>query len=487
MSQDVTDLAPELPPLDSRDATGRVLALTDPGSFVELGSRARHHATGFGMAAKRPPGDGVVTGLGRIDGRDIALFAQDPTVIGGSLGETHARKITRVLDHADRSRVPVVGLLDSGGARIQEGVGALDGYGEIFARNVALSGKVPQISVVLGTCAGGAVYSPALTDVVIMRRGARMFLTGPRVVHAVTHEDVGPEELGGVDVHTRRSGVVHLECADAAEGFALARRVLGYLPASCWEPAPVALSREPEPMPEVPSNPRLTFDVRGVARAIVDGGSFLELQPDFARNVVIGFARLDGMAIGVIANQPRSRAGTLDISSAEKAARFVRMCDAFGLPMLTLVDTPGFLPGTAQESAGVIRKGAKLLHAYANATVPRVTVVLRKAFGGAYIVMNSRSLGADAVFAWPTAELAVMGPEGAVDVIHRRELAADPASRDELIERYRSTVMSAEVAAGRLSVDEVITPERTRQVVSTVLRARARGMQHRYRHDNLPQ
>jgi acetyl-CoA carboxylase carboxyltransferase component len=491
MSQDVLDARPVRllpdPPPEPADALSRVCSLTDAGSFVEWGSQARHRETQFGMANKRPAGDGVVTGIATVDGRDIAIFAQDSRVIGGSLGETHAQKITRMLDHAERSRVPVVGLLDSGGARIQEGVGALDGYGEIFFRNVRLSGRVPQISIVLGSCAGGAVYSPALTDLVIMRRGAHMFLTGPRVVRAVTYEDVGPEELGGIDVHARHSGVVHLECADAAEGFDLARRVLGYLPSSCWEAPPECPSLPPEPMPEIPADPRLTFDVRGVVRSIVDGDSFLELQQRFARNVVVGFARLDGMSIGVIANQSQSRAGTLDVNSAEKAARFVRMCDAFGLPMLTLVDTPGFLPGTKQELAGVIRKGAKLLHAYANATVPRVTVVLRKAFGGAYIVMNSRSLGSDAVFAWPGAELAVMGAEGAVDIIHRKEIAADPGARDELIAGYRADVMTAATAAARLSVDEVIAPERTRHAVSAVLRARSRGTQHHYRHDNLPQ
>ncbi|MDH2428330.1 acyl-CoA carboxylase subunit beta [Sphaerisporangium sp. TRM90804] len=474
-------------PPRGENALARVHLMADAGSFEEFGGQARHRATAFGMAARRPAGDGVVTGAARVDGRPVGLYAQDPSVMGGSLGETHASKIARVLDYAERVRAPAIGLLDSGGARIQEGVAALDGYGEIFRRNVRLSGRVPQISVVLGSCAGGAVYSPALTDIVIMTENAHMFLTGPRVLLAVTHEDVTPGELGGAAVHGEVSGVAHLVAGSTRHALELARRVLSYLPGSCWEPPPIAPPAAADPMPDVPANPRLAFDVRPVVRGVLDSGSFLELQPRFARNIVVGFGRIEGRAVGVVANQPLHRAGTLDIAASEKAARFVRLCDAFGLPLVTLVDTPGFLPGTAQERGGVIRKGAKLLYAFAEATVPRITVVLRKAFGGAYIVMNSRSLGADAVFCWPGAELAVMGAEGAVDVIHRRELEREPGRREELIGRYRAEAMAPHVAAERLSVDEVIVPHQTRETVASALRLLAGAARTGFRHDNLPQ
>ena len=478
--------------LDIRaDRLARVHALADDGTFTELGRQARHRATAFGLDRKRPAGDGVVTGTARISGRPVGLFAQDPTALGGSLGEIHAAKITRVLDYADRARTPVVGLLDSGGARIQEGVAALDGYGEIFRRNVALSGRVPQISVVLGACAGGAVYSPALTDVVIMQRDkAHMFVTGPRVVKAVTFEDVSLADLGGADLHAEASGVAHLVADDAEHAMELTRRVLGYLPSSCWDAPPTYAPGEPHPLPEdggVPRDHRQPYDVRHVIDGVVDAGSFLELHERFAANIVVGFARVDGQAVGVVANQPLVLAGCLDIAASEKAARFVRLCDAFGLPLVTLVDVPGFLPGTGQEASGIIRKGAKLLYAFAEATVPRVTVILRKAFGGAYIVMNSKSLGADASFAWPGAEIAVMGAEGAVDVIYRRELAADPSRRPELIERYRAEAMAPHIPAERLSIDEVIAPQDTRAVVAATLRSLDGANQPRFRHDNLPQ
>jgi propionyl-CoA carboxylase beta chain len=330
------------------------------------------------------------------------------------------------------------------------------------------------------------VYSPALSDIVIMSRYARMFLTGPRVVKAVTHEDVTPEELGGATVHSRFSGVVHLVGEGSQQSMALARRVLSYLPNSCWDPLPLSVPALAAPMPHIPTDHRKPYDVRAVVRGIVDVSSFLELQSRFATNIVIGFARVEGHPVGVVANQPQSLAGTLDIQASEKAARFVRFCDAFGLPLVTLVDTPGFLPSTAQEGGGVIRKGAKLLYAYAEATVPRVTVVLRKAFGGAYIVMNSRALGADAVFAWPTAELAVMGGEAAVDIIHRRELREDPSRRSELVARHQAAAM-AEVSAERLSVDEIIAPGQTRYVVAATLRSLSGAMRPTFRHDNLPQ
>ncbi len=368
----------------------RVRGLVDPKSFTEFGSGARNRVHVFDMQRKRPAGDGVVTGTARVNGRPVALFSQDPTALGGSLGETHAAKISQLYAKAQRARMPVVGLLDSGGARIQEGVGALDGYGDIFRRNVALSGRVPQISVVLGPCAGGAVYSPALTDIVVMRRSdAYMFLTGPRVVKAVTFETVTLEQLGGADMHAEASGVAHLVADDTDHALELTARVLDYLPSSCWDSPPVFAPADPEPLPAIPFDHRLPYDVRAVIRGIVDGDSFLELQERFARNIVTGFARVAGEAAGVVANQPFHLAGCLDIAASEKAARFVRLCDAFGLPLVTLVDVPGFLPGTGQEAGGIIRKGAKLLYAYSEATVPRITVVLRKAFGGAYIVMNS--------------------------------------------------------------------------------------------------
>jgi acetyl-CoA carboxylase carboxyltransferase component len=466
----------------------RVAALVDDGSFSELGSRARHRTHAFGMQAKRPEGDGVVTGSARVHGRPVALFSQDPTALGGSLGEVHAQKIARILDVGGRGRMPVIGLLDSGGARIQEGVAALDGYGEIFRRNVALSGRVPQISVVLGPCAGGAVYSPALTDIVIMARDrAHMFVTGPRVVKAVTFEDVTLNDLGGADVHARSSGVAHLVADDAEHALELARRVLGYLPGSCWEAPPTYAPGDALPMPSVPTDHRLAYDVRDVVDGVVDAGSFLELSALFAANVVIGFARIDGQAVGIVANQPNVLAGCLDIDASEKAARFVRLCDAFGLPIVTLVDVPGFLPGTGQEAGGIIRKGAKLLYAYAEATVPRVTIILRKAFGGAYIVMGSKSLGADAVFSWPGAEIAVMGAEGAVDVIHRRTLEAEPHRREELIAEYRAEAMAPHIPAERLSIDEVIAPAETRHAVAATLRSLAGAVQPGFRHDNLPQ
>ena len=470
------------------DRLARIHALVDLDSFSEVASTARHRVTAFGMDRKRPHGDGVVTGQARIHGRPVEVFAQDPTALGGSLGEVHAAKIAAGLDRAARVRCPVVGLLDSGGARIQEGVAALDGYGSIFYRNVALSGRVPQISVVLGPCAGGAVYSPALTDVVIMQRDkAHMFVTGPRVVRAVTFEDVSLADLGGADLHAQTSGVAHLVADDAAHALDLTRRVLGYLPSSCHDLPPPEAPGRADAMPRVPDDHREPYDVRRVIDGIIDHGTFLELHEQFAENVVVGLARVEGRSVGLVANQPLVLAGCLDIEASEKAARFVRLCDAFGVPLVTLVDVPGFLPGTGQEASGIIRKGAKLLYAFAEATVPRVTVILRKAFGGAYIVMNSKSLGADAVFSWPGAEIAVMGAEGAVDVIYRRTLAEDPGRRPELLAQYRAEAMDPSVPADRLSVDEVINPAETRDRVAATLRSLERSVRPGYRHDNLPQ
>ncbi|MGH3441455.1 MAG: acyl-CoA carboxylase subunit beta [Nitriliruptorales bacterium] len=468
----------------------RLEALLDEGSFFELGSSRQHRATGFGLERRRPEGDGVVTGTGAVDGRPVHVYAQDRTVLGGSLGEEHADKIARTIRSATSGGTPVVGVNDSGGARIQEGVASLVGYGGVFSANVAASGRVPQVALILGPCAGGAVYSPALMDFVVMRRDAYMFLTGPRVVKAVTYEDVDSLTLGGPEVHARRSGCAHFVVEDDDGAFQLVRSLLSCLPSSSDARAPVVPAADPADVDLggiVPPDGRQPYDVRRVIAGIVDGGGFLAVQEDWARNIVVGFARVDGRTVGVIANQPDWLAGCLDLQASEKGARFVRFCDAFGIPLVVLVDVPGFLPGTAQESGGVIRKGAKLLHAFASATVPRVTVVLRKAFGGAYIVMNSRSLGADAVLAWPNTELAVMGAEGAVDVVFRRQVEADPSSRDSLVETYREEAMRGELAARRGSVDEVIAPEQTRDALVALLRGLRGGRPAGFVHDNLPQ
>lgn len=471
-------------------ARARLAALLDEGSLVELGSRRRHEKSAFGLDSKRPDGDGVVAGVGRLDGRSVSVYAQDGKVLGGSLGEAHADKISRTLTQAVRGGTPVVGVNDSGGARIQEGVAALDGYGAVFTGNVAASGRVPQVAVLLGPCAGGAVYSPALMDFVVMADHATMFLTGPRVVKAVTGEDVTARALGGPEVHGTRSGAAHFTVGSEQEALDVTRRLLSYLPSSCDELPPVVDARPPTEVDLaelVPSDGSRPYDVRDVIAGIVDGGELLEVQPDWARNVVIGFARMDGHSVGVVANQAAWLAGCLDATASEKAARFVRFCDAFGVPIVSLVDVPGFLPGSSQELGGVIRKGAKLLHAYTNATVPRVTVVLRKAFGGAYIVMNSRSIGADAVLAWPDAQLAVMGAEGAADVIFRRRIEADPELREELVDEYRREAMDVGLAADRGSVDEIIDPNDTRAALVELLAARRPARARGFVHDNLPQ
>jgi acetyl-CoA carboxylase carboxyltransferase component len=462
--------------------------LVDRDTFVEFGSQVRHRATAFGAERSRPAGDGVVTGVAEVAGRPVSVYAQDPGALGGSLGEMHTAKITRIMMHAARSRTPVVGLIDSSGGRIQEGVDALDGCGALLRANVALSGRVPQVSVVLGSCAGGATFSPAMTDVLIMARDrGQMFLTGPRVVRAVTHEDITADRLGGPELHSRRSGLVHLLARDAPDALAMARHVLSYLPGSCEELPPVVAPRPADLMPCIPDNQRLTYDVRTVIGGVVDAGSFLELQARHARNLVIGLARIEGGTVGVVANQPQALAGTLDIASAEKGARFVRMCDAFSIPLVVLVDTPGYLPGLRHEENGVARRGGKLLAAFAQASVPRVTVILRKAFGGAYVVMNSKAIGADAVFAWPQAQIAVMGAEGAVEILHRRELVTAPHRRPALVEQYRAQAMAPEPAAHRLSVDEIVSPDRTRPLVAATLRSLAGALRPAFRHDNLPQ
>jgi len=485
-----------MPAVDPRDlrpgdgARSRLDQLLDPDSFVELGEQRQHRANSFGLDKRRPDGDGAVVGTGAIRGRQVNVYAQDRRVLGGSLGEAQADKIARVIHQAVRGGVPVVGINDSGGARIQEGVAALDGYGHIFSANVAASGRVPQIAMILGPCAGGATYSPALMDFVIMSDESYMFLTGPRVVKAVTGEDVDSRGLGGPEIHGSRSGVAHFVVADDAEAFAVTTELLGYLPSSSSEPPPVVEPEEPAQVDLdtlVPADGRQPYDVRDAIRGIADGGRFLEVQENWAQNLVVGFARIDGRSVGVIANQAKWLAGVLDLTASEKGARFVRFCDAFGIPMVVLVDVPGFLPGTAQEYGGVIRKGAKLLHAFASATVPRITVVLRKAFGGSYIVMNSRSLGADAVLAWPNAELAVMGAEGAADVIFRKQIDEDPSRRDELVEQYRRDAMHVDLAARRGSVDQIIEPNQTRSALVGLLRSLGTGRTPGYVHDNLPQ
>lgn len=477
-----------LRPADS--ARSRVELLADAGSFLELGSERVHRASGFGLEDRRIPGDGVVAGTASIDGRPVHVFAQDRYVLGGSLGEAHADRIADTIAHATRGGTPVIGINDSGGARIQEGVAALDGYGRVFSANVAASGRVPQISVILGACAGGAVYSPALMDLTIMSDAGTMFLTGPRIVRAVTGEDVDARSLGGPEVHGSRTGSAHLVTPDDASALDLARRLLSYLPSAAWLPAPRAETLPPahdDPASVVPRAARDPYDVRDVIAAIVDQDSLIELQEHWARNLVVGLARVEGATVGVVANQPAWLAGVLDATASEKGARFVRFCDAFGIPLVVLVDVPGFLPGTSQEHGGVIRRGAKLLHAFTVATVPRISLVLRKAYGGAYIVMNSRSIGADAVLAWPGAELAVLGAEGAADLIFRREIEAHPDRRDELMASYRRDAMDVGVAAGRGSVSEIIDPADSRSAIAALLRSLAGGAPRGYVHDNLPQ
>ena len=452
------------------------------GSFEEIGAAVTHRCTTFGLDAKRPAGDGVVTGVGTIEGRTAYAYAQDRTALGGSLGQAHAEKIARVLDLAGDGGAPFVGINDSGGARIQEGVDSLGGYGLIFARNVRYSGLIPQISVICGPCAGGAVYSPALTDFIFMVDGSSyMFLTGPKVVRTVTFEDVTTEELGGARTHTGRSGVAHFLHATDLEALAGVRHLLSYLPAR-WDQAPPGpAGAEPDrgaselcpTIEEVfPRSPRTPYDVRSIVHAIADAGSFLEVQAYWARNIVVGFARLGGRAIGVVANQPLELAGCLDIGASRKAARFVRTCNAFNIPIVTLVDVPGFLPGSDQEHQGIITHGAKLLYAYCEATVPKIALILRKAYGGAYIVMSSKHIGGDVCLAWPTAEIAVMGARGAVEVLFRREIerAQDPIARAaELQKEYETTFLNPAQAASRGYVDAVIEPADSRRKIARFL------------------
>jgi acetyl-CoA carboxylase carboxyltransferase component len=453
-------------------ARERLDLLLDKGSFHETDAFVVHRTHDFGLDGQKYSGDSVVTGWGTIDGRLVYVYSQDFTVLGGSLGEVHAGKICKILDMALKNGAPVIGLNDSGGARIQEGVVSLAGYADIFLRNTLASGVIPQISAILGPCAGGAVYSPAMTDFVFMVRGtSNMFVTGPDVVRAVTHEEVSFEELGGASVHAEKSGVCHVAAESEPDALFLIRKLLSYLPQNNFEEPPFLPNGDDTLRGDeflnsiIPDDPGKPYDVKEVIRRVVDGGQFYEIHEFFAQNIVVGFARLGGRSIGIVANQPQVLAGVLDIDASEKAARFVRFCDAFNIPIVTLVDVPGFMPGPTQEHGGIIRSGAKLLYAYCEATVPKVTLVLRKAYGGAYIVMSSKHLRGDINLAWPSAEIAVMGPDGAVSVVFRKEMdkAKDPASRKaDLVTEYREKFANPYIAAERGYLDDIIEPSDTR-------------------------
>jgi propionyl-CoA carboxylase beta chain len=453
-------------------ARERVELLVDANSFEEFDMFVTHRSKDFGLEKQQILGDGVVTGCGKINGRLVYLFSQDFTVLGGSLSEAHAEKICKIMDMAMKVGAPVIGLNDSGGARIQEGVVSLGGYADIFLRNTLASGVVPQISAILGPCAGGAVYSPAITDFVLMTKGTSyMFVTGPNVVKTVTHEQVTSEELGGAMVHASRSGVAHFACENEADAIEKVKRLLNYIPQNNCEDPPWAdcidpLDREEDALNRiVPENPNQPYDIKDVINDVVDKGSFLEIHADFAPNIVVGFAHLGGRSIGIIANQPAVMAGVLDINSSQKGGRFIRFCDAFNIPILTFEDVPGFMPGVDQEHGGIIKNGAKLLYAYCEATVPKITVITRKAYGGAYDVMNSKHVRGDMNYAWPTAEIAVMGPKGAVEIIFRKSIADAKDSEGEvqrLTDDYREKFANPFIAAGRGYVDDIIEPKTTR-------------------------
>jgi len=479
-------------------ARERLSVLLDEGSFRELDMLARHRSTKFGLEKQRPLGDGVVTGIGEIDGRTVCVFSQDFTVFGGSLSEVHAEKICKVMDFAVKIGAPIIGLNDSGGARIQEGVVSLGGYADIFLRNTLASGVVPQISVVLGPCAGGAVYSPALTDFIFMVKGTSyMFVTGPEVVRTVTHEEVTFEELGGAETHAERSGVAHFALDNEVECLLAVRKLVSYLPLNNKEkpphkPTSDSSDRVCEDLRQIiPANPNQPYDIKNVIRSVVDEKDFFEVHEQFATNIVVGFATLDGMPIGIVANQPASLAGVLDISSATKAARFVRFCDAFNIPLVVFEDVPGFLPGTDQEWRGIIRHGAKLLYAFCEATVPKLTVITRKAYGGAYDVMNSKHIRGDYNVAWPTAEIAVMGAKGAVEILYRKELNASDnhdAQLQALLDKYNEEFANPYEAAERGFIDDVIEPQETRKELIRSLRVlRNKKEENPWRkHGNIP-
>ncbi|MGE5589921.1 MAG: acyl-CoA carboxylase subunit beta [Bacillota bacterium] len=490
--------------LEKRRASGRLTArerlelLFDPGSFTELDAFVRHRSTSFGLDKVDAPADGVITGFGTVAGRQAYAYAQDFTVLGGSLGEMHANKICKAMDLAAKAGVPFIGINDSGGARIQEGVAGLNGYGRIFWRNTNYSGVIPQISAIMGPCAGGAVYSPALTDFIFMVDGtSHMFITGPEVIKTVTGEDVTFEQLGGAVTHNQVSGVAHFIAPDDQAAIQQIKRLLSFLPSNNLEDPPLLPVSDPPGRADerlldvVPTDPNKPYDVREVILSVVDGGDFMEVHERWATNMVVGFARLEGRPVGIIANQPRVLAGCIDVNSSDKAARFIRFCDAFGLPVVTFVDTPGYLPGTAQEHGGIIRHGAKLLYAYSEATVPKLTIILRKAYGGAYLAMCSQSLGADLSYAWPTAEIAVMGPDGAANIVFKREIekAEDPAAkRKALIADYREQFATPFVAASLGLVEGVIDPRETRDVLCRGLRSLAGKRESRpaHKHGNFP-
>lgn len=479
-------------------ARERLNLLFDPGSFVEIGAFVRHRCTDFGMADVEAPGEGVVTGYGTVDSRLVYAYAQDFTVIGGSLGYMHAEKIVMVMDMALKMGAPLIGINDSGGARIQEGVDALSGYGKIFFKNTIASGVIPQISVIMGPCAGGAVYSPALTDFIFMvDQSSLMFITGPQVIKTVSGEEVSPEALGGAMTHNSTSGVAHFISANDEACIADIKRLLSFFPSNNLEAAPVVdtgddPNRREETLNKiVPENPNKPYDMKQIIITLADNEDFLEVQPYYAQNMVIGYIRINGRSIGVVANQPNVLAGCLDINASDKAARFIRTCDAFNIPLLNIVDVPGFLPGTAQEYGGIIRHGAKMLYAYSEATVPKVTLIVRKAYGGSYLGMCSRELGADAVLAWPSAEIAVMGPEGAANIIFRKDIknAADAAAeRNKKVEEYRDKFANPYIAAARGYVDDVIEPSVTRPRLASSFEMLAEKRESRppKKHGNFP-
>ena len=481
-------------------ARERVELWLDEGTFEELDKFVRHRSTDFGMQEQRPAGDGFVTGYGRIGGRLVYVFAQDFTVFGGSLSETNALKICKVMDLAMRAGAPLIGLNDSGGARIQEGVMSLAGYADIFLRNTLASGVIPQISAIMGPCAGGAVYSPAITDFIFMtRETSYMFVTGPDVIKTVTHEEVTKQELGGAMTHNATSGVAHFVARDDRDCVAMIRELVGFLPSNNLEDPPRRTSNDPITRADaalnslVPEDPMQPYDIKDAIHAIVDDGDFFEVHEHFAKNIVVGFARLDGRPVGIVANQPAFLAGVLDINASVKGARFVRFCDAFNIPLITFEDVPGFLPGTQQEWGGIIKHGAKLLFAYAEATVPKITVITRKAYGGAYCVMASKHIRTDANFAWPTAEIAVMGPEGAVNIVYKREIDRAPeADRDRLrkekVAEFRERFANPYVAAERGYIDAIIEPSQTRAKLITSLRAleNKRDTNPKKKHGNIP-
>jgi propionyl-CoA carboxylase beta chain len=475
-------------------ARERLELLLDEGSFEEWDMFVEHRCTDFGMERDSIPGDGVVTGYGMINGRLVFVFSQDFTVLGGSLSEAHAEKICKVMDHAIKAGAPVIGLNDSGGARIQEGVASLGGYAEVFQRNVLASGVVPQISLIMGPCAGGAVYSPAMTDFIFMvKDSSYMFVTGPEVVKTVTHEEVTAEELGGAVTHSTRSGVADLAFDNDVEALLMVRRFFNYLPLNNRERPPHRETTDRADRIErsldtlVPANPNTPYDIKELIAKVVDDGEFFELQPDNAKNIVIGLARIDGNPVGIVANQPLVAAGCLDIKSSIKAARFVRFCDAFNIPVVTFVDVPGFMPGTAQEYGGIIKHGAKLLYAYAECTVPKITVITRKAYGGAYDVMSSKHLRGDVNFAWPRAEIAVMGPKGAVEIIFREE-KGDPARIAAREQEYRQTFANPFIAGKRGFIDDVIMPHETRKrIARSLAMLRTKDLKNPWRkHGNIP-